>query len=87
MECPGCGGVSPDAQRLIVACGIAPVAPDMADAILSPLLVDTQLVVQMGRRLNAALAADGWSLPVRLAAPPSVAAAPLPQPETGPTLH
>ena len=69
FDCPGCGGVSADAQRLIVACGVSPVAPDIAHALLSPLLVDTQLVVQMGRRLNASLAADGWSLPVRLTDP------------------
>ena len=72
LDCQGCGGMSTDAQRLIVACGVSPVAPDMAHALLSPLLIDTQLVVQMGRRLNACLAADGWPLPVRLSDAPPV---------------
>ncbi len=83
IECPGCGGASADAQRLIVACGVSPVAPDMAHALLSPLLIDTQLVVQMGRRLNASLAADGWPLPARL-----IDSQPVPaEPGLQPTLH
>ncbi|MBP8246719.1 MAG: hypothetical protein KAX56_07625 [Phenylobacterium sp.] len=86
IECPGCGGASADAQRLIVACGVSPVAADMAHALLSPLLSDTQLVVQMGRRLNASLAADGWPLPVRLSDPQPVAMA-MPQAGTPPTVH
>ncbi|MDO8799963.1 hypothetical protein [Phenylobacterium sp.] len=87
IECPGCGGALADAQRLIVACGVSPVAPDMAHALLSPLLFDTQLVVQMGRRLNAALAADGWPLPARLADPQPVPDEPVPRTGALPTLH
>lgn len=83
IECPGCGGASADAQRLMLACGVSPVAADMAHALLSPLLIDTQLVVQMGRRLNAALAADGWPLPVRLSDPQPVPVGPV----SPPTLH
>lgn len=84
FDCPGCGGVSTDAQRLIVACGVSPVAPDLAHALLASLLVDTQLVVQMGRRLNACLAADGWPLPVRLSDSPPAS---LLEPEVRGTLH
>ncbi|MEW5684096.1 MAG: hypothetical protein AB1942_04180 [Pseudomonadota bacterium] len=67
LTCPGCGGVSTDAQRLIVACGVAPVDPMIAEALLNPILRDPTAVVLLGRSLNASLAADGWRLPVRLA--------------------
>ena len=87
IQCPGCGGVSADAQRLIVACGIAPVAPDMAHAMLAPLLIDTQLVIQVGRRLNASLAADGWIMPARLSDPPPAAGPALRTIEARRTLH
>jgi hypothetical protein len=86
IECPGCGGASADAQRLIVACGVSPVAANMAHALLSPLMIDTALVVQMGRQLNASLAADGWPLPVRLSDPQPVATA-MPQAGTRRTVH
>jgi hypothetical protein len=67
LTCPGCGGVSTDAQRLIVSCGVAPADPAIAEALLNPILRDSLVVVLLGRSLNASMAADGWRLPVRLA--------------------
>lgn len=66
LTCPGCGGVATDAQRLIVSCGVAPADPAIAEALLAPILHDATVVVLLGRSLNAAMAADGWRLPVRL---------------------
>ena len=80
LTCPGCRGVSTDAQRLIVACGVAPVDPVIAEALLNPILRDPTAVVLLGRSLNASLAADGWRLPVRLAE--DSAQHPSPQPVT-----
>lgn len=73
IECPSCRGPAPDAQRLIVACGVAPVAPAMAEAILAPLLLGPETVMRLGRSLNAALAAEGWPLPARIENPRSTA--------------
>lgn len=73
IECPSCGGPAPDAQRLIVACGVAPVAPALAESLLAPLLLGHATVIQLGKSLNAALAAEGWPLPARVESPPPVA--------------
>jgi hypothetical protein len=66
VECPVCGGISTDEQRLVVACGLAGTAPHVGEDLLEPLLIDAQPVMTLARALNAALRADGYPLPVRL---------------------
>jgi len=68
-ECPHCGGAAPDLQRLVVACGVAPVALDLGEKLIAPLVKDPQGVMMVARSLNAALAQAGWPLPARLGAP------------------
>jgi len=66
IRCPDCGGLSSDEERLIVACGLAPVSMDVAERLLAPLLRDPGVPMTLARSLNAAMAADGWPLPARL---------------------
>ena len=68
-ECPGCGGVGLDLQRLVVACGLAPVDMEVGEQLLAPLVSDPTGVMTLARGLNAAMAQAGWPLPVRLYAP------------------
>lgn len=68
-ECPHCGGAAADVQRLVVACGIAPVAQDLGEKLIAPLVSDPGLVMVLARSLNAALAHAGWPLPARLGEP------------------
>jgi hypothetical protein len=68
-QCPHCGGAGPDVQRLVVACGIAPVDLDLGRRLLAPIVRDPGPVTILGRSLNAALAASGWPLPARLGPP------------------
>lgn len=68
-ECPHCGGAAPDVQRLVVACGVAPVAFDLGEKLIEPLVSDPQAVMILARSLNVALAQAGWPLPARLGAP------------------
>lgn len=68
-ECPHCGGAAADVQRLVVACGVAPVALDMGEKLIAPLVSDPRPVMVLARSLNAALAQAGWPLPARLGAP------------------
>ncbi|MDZ4372059.1 MAG: hypothetical protein U1C74_11615, partial [Phenylobacterium sp.] len=63
LTCPDCGGVSTDAQRLIVACGAAPTDWALAHALLEPILHHPDLVIDLSQTLNRALAAEGWPLP------------------------
>jgi len=70
IQCADCGGVSQDEQRLVIACGGAPVAFDEAQALLEPLVRDAQAITVLGRALNFALAQAGWRLPCRLGAEP-----------------
>ena len=65
LTCGHCGGMSTDAQRLIVACGLAPTERHLAEALLAPVVQDPTMVIMLGRSLNAALAAAGWPLPAR----------------------
>lgn len=69
-ECGHCGGVSTDLQRLVAACGLAPVALELAERLIEPLVSDSRMVVTLARALNAALASAGWPMPARLAAGP-----------------
>jgi hypothetical protein len=70
IQCADCGGVSQDEQRLVIACGGAPVAFDEAQALLEPLVRDAQAITVLGRALNFALAQAGWRLPCRLGPEP-----------------
>lgn len=79
-ECPHCGGAAADLQRLVVACGVAPVAQDLGEMLIAPLVSDPGLVMALARSLNAALARAGWPLPARLGAPSEPG-------EAHPTLH
>jgi len=74
-ECGHCRGAAPDVQRLVVACGVAPVAFDLGKRLVAPLVSDPQAVMVLARSLNAALAQAGWPLPARLGAPPEPGAA------------
>lgn len=71
VQCPVCGGVSTDEQRLVVSCGLAGMASGIGEELLEPLLIDAQPVMVLARALNAALRADGYPLPVRLREAPA----------------
>jgi hypothetical protein len=66
IQCLHCNGLSLDEQRLVVACGIAPVAFDLGRKVLEPMLRDTETPLVLARCLNGALAAEGLFLPARL---------------------
>ena len=66
IECPVCGGISTDEQRLIVSCGLAGTATGLGEMLLEPLLLNPQPVMVLARALNVALNVDGFPLPVRL---------------------
>lgn len=65
LTCSHCGGMSTDAQRLIVACGLALTDRRLAEALLAPVLHEPAMVMMLARSLNTALAAAGWPLPAR----------------------
>lgn len=65
LGCGQCGGLSMDEQRLITACGIAPIDLDTGQKLLEPLQIDPGPAMIMARALNAALAAIGLPLPAR----------------------
>jgi hypothetical protein len=71
VQCPICGGISTDEQRLVVSCGLAGTASGLGEELLEPLLIDPQPVMVLARALNAALRVDGYPLPVRLRATPT----------------
>lgn len=71
VECPTCGGVSTDEQRLMASCGLAGTATSAGEALLEPLLIDSQPTMVLARALNAALRVDGYPLPVRLRGGPT----------------
>lgn len=70
VGCLGCGGASADEQRLVAACGLAPVAFDLGERLLAPLQTDPGPAMILARALNAALLADGLPLPARLETDP-----------------
>ncbi len=74
-ECPRCGGAAADLQRLVVACGVAPVALEMGERLIAPLVSEPRPVMVLARSLNAALAGAGWPLPARLGKPSEPGAA------------
>lgn len=65
-HCGACPGYGADEQRLVLACGLSPIDPEIAARLLTPLVADPAVVVCFARALNAALRADGLALPVRL---------------------
>jgi hypothetical protein len=85
VECPACGGISTDEQRLMVSCGLAGTATAAGEALLEPLLVDSQPTMVLARALNAALRVDGYPLPARLRDERTAEPSP-PTPER-PTVH
>jgi hypothetical protein len=66
LHTPGCLGYGVDEQRFVLACGVAPVDFDVALRLMRPMTDDPQAFVVLARAVNAALAADGLGLPVRL---------------------
>ncbi|WP_374574424.1 hypothetical protein [Phenylobacterium sp.] len=66
LHCGACPGYAEDEQRLILACGLSAVAPDLAARLLEPLARDPSAAVCFARALNVALVADGLALPARL---------------------
>jgi hypothetical protein len=71
ISCLHCRGASLDEQRLVVACGLAPVAFEMGEGLLQPLLVEARPAMVLARALNRALGACGLPLPVRLEGRPA----------------
>ena len=71
IQCPVCGGISTDEQRLVVSCGLAGTATAVGEMLLEPLLIDPQPVMVLARALNAALNVDGYPLPARLREAPA----------------
>jgi hypothetical protein len=69
VHCGACPGYAEDEQRLVLACGLAPIEPQMAMQLLAPLVRDAGPVVCFAAALNAALAQEGFALPVRLSDP------------------
>lgn len=65
LTCSHCGGLSTDAQRLIVACGLAPTDRRLAEALLAPIVREPTMIMMLSRQLNGALATAGWPLPAR----------------------
>lgn len=67
-RCQHCEGPGPDVQRLVLACGLAPVDMDLGGDLIGSLVFDTEGVMILARALNAALCACGWPLPSRVEA-------------------
>ena len=70
ISCLHCRGASLDEQRLVVACGLAPVAFEAGERLLRPLLVEARPAMVLARALNRALGAAGLPLPARLEGQP-----------------
>lgn len=58
-----------DEQRLVTACGVCPVSPEIAGRLLENLVVAPEAVVVTARFLNTALAHEALALPVRFEEP------------------
>lgn len=66
IHCVACGGYSHDEQRVVLACGLARVAPDLAMGLLGPLVKACEAPVLLARTLNIALGEAGYPMPVRI---------------------
>lgn len=78
LHCGSGRGYSPDEQRLVLACGVAAAAPEVARRLLEPLARQPEALTVLARALGGALAADGLALPVRLAGSPGLERPPAP---------
>jgi len=83
-QCAHCGGASEDLQRLVAACGVAPVALREGERLIEPLVSEPRSIMILARSLNDALFQAGWPLPARLAPPVREA---VDYPEQAPTMH
>lgn len=66
VHCVACGGYSRDEQRVVLACGVARCAPDVALQLLRPLVAQPEAPVLLARTLNVALCNAGFPMPVRM---------------------
>ncbi|MDP3745492.1 MAG: hypothetical protein Q8Q88_00445 [Phenylobacterium sp.] len=66
VHCVACGGYSHDEQRVVLACGLANMAPDVAVRLLAPLVRSPEAPALLARTLNVALCKAGYPLPVRM---------------------
>ena len=66
IQCAACADLCPDEARLLLACGLAPVAMDAGGDMLKPILADAEPAMALARVLNRVMASDGWKLPARL---------------------
>ncbi len=66
VHCIACGGYSHDEQRVVLACGVARIAPEVALQLLKPLVDAPETPVLLARTLNVALGNAGFPLPVRM---------------------
>lgn len=66
VHCVACGGYSYDEQRVVLACGLARAAPDIAMQLLGPLVKSCKAPVLLARTLNVALDNAGFPMPVRM---------------------
>lgn len=66
IHCIACAGYSQDEQRVVLACGLARTAPELAGGLLGPLVRACGAPVLLARGLNIALANAGYPMPERL---------------------
>lgn len=66
VHCVACGGYSHDEQRVVLACGLARVAPDVSMQLQGPLVKQREAPVLLARTLNIALGNAGFPMPVRM---------------------
>lgn len=66
VHCVACSGYSHDEQRVVLACGLARVAPDVAMQLLTPLVRTCEAPMLLARTLNVALGNAGFPMPVRM---------------------
>jgi hypothetical protein len=71
---PQCLHYDGDEQSLVVACGLSPVAPDMAAHLLEDLVTAPPLVTAMLRAVNCTFSLAEHDLPVRMRQGPEPAA-------------
>jgi hypothetical protein len=66
IHCVACSGYSQDEQRVVLACGVAQAAPEVAMQLLGPLVKACEAPFLLARTLNVALANAGYPMPVRM---------------------
>lgn len=63
---PACLGYASDEQHLVTACGVSPVAPDIAARLLGELVLAPRVAAAAIRVLNFSFAREGLHFPLRL---------------------